>query len=126
MRRIFRLFGRLASSSLPAALPSWTPTPEQRRVMLELLSRIGLDIVAEARGPVPLMTFGRQMLDRLGPQQLRPFGPLTQLQFADGLKTVIREMDHDRLRVLSPTDFPGVGYIFNAREPDTWPVRSSR
>ena len=95
--------------------------------MLELLSRIGLDIVAEARGPVPLTTFGRRMLERLGPQQLQPFGLLTQLQFADGLKVVIREMGHDRLRVMAPpTDFPGVGYIFNASDPDTWPVRTSR
>ena len=124
MRRIFRLFGRLAA--LPPAPPPWTPTPEQRRLMLDLLSRIGLDIVAEARGPVPLTTFGRRVFERLGPNQLRPFGPLTQLQFADGLKAVIRDMAHDRLRVLSPTDFPGVGYIFNASDPDTWPVRTSR
>jgi hypothetical protein len=95
--------------------------------MLDLLSRIGLDIVAEARGPVPLATFGRRVLERLGPQQLDPFGPLSHLQFADGLKVVIREMGHDRLRVMAPpTDFPGVGYIFNASDTDTWPIRSSR
>jgi hypothetical protein len=124
MRRLFRFFLR-ADAAAPAA-PPWEPSAEQRRVMLELLSRIGLDIVSEARGPVPLVTFGRRVFDRLGPQQLRPFGPVTQLQFADGLKAVIRDMADDRLRVMSPTDFPGVGYIFNATDPDTWPVRTSR
>jgi hypothetical protein len=124
MRRIFRLFAR--SAALPPAPPPWEPSPAQRQLMLDLLSRIGLDIVAEARGPVPLTTFGRRVLERLGPHHLRPFGPLTQLQFADGLKAVIRDMAHDRLRVMSPTNFPGVGYIFNASDPDTWPVRTSR
>jgi hypothetical protein len=126
MRRIFRFFWRASADLPPAPPPPWTPTAEQRRLMLELLSRIGLDIVAEARGPVPLVTFGRRVLDRLGPQQLRPLGPVTQLQFADGLKSLIRDMAHDELRVMSPSDFPGVGYIFNAADPETWPVRTSR
>jgi len=39
---------------------------------------------------------------------------------------VIKEMGDERLRVLSPTDFAGVGYIYNAEDPETWPVRSSR
>ena len=122
MHRFFNWFHK----SSVAPIESWQLSPEQHARLLELLSDIGLRIVAEARGPVPLTTFGRRMLERLGPQQLRPFGPLTQLQFADGLKAVIREMDHDRLRVISPTDFPGVGYIFNASDPDTWPLRTSR
>ena len=39
---------------------------------------------------------------------------------------VIREMRHDRLQVMSPSEFLGVGYVYNAHDPDTWPVRSSR
>ena len=48
-----------------------------------------------------------------------------QRVFADALKRVIREMDHERLRVMSPTDFIGVGYVYNAADPETWPIRSS-
>ena len=83
----------------------------------------GLRIVSEARGPVPLLTFGRRVLERLettSPQRV----PLPR--FADALKRVIRDMQHERLRIMSPSDFPGVGYVYNAHDPETWPVRSSR
>ncbi len=122
MRRIFRLF-RPAEPVQP--VQPWMPSADQRRQLLALLSEIGLDIVTEARGPVPLTAFTRRVMERLGPQRQR-FGPMPQLQFADGLKAVIRSMEHDRLRIMSPSDFPGVGYVFNAKDPDTWPVRTSR
>ena len=122
MRRIFRLF---RPATAPTEPPPWTPSPEQREQLLAMLSEIGLHIVAEARGPVPLYAFTRRVMDRLGPARER-FGPMPQLQFAAGLKAVIRDMHHDRLKILSPTDFPGVGYVFNAQDPETWPVRTSR
>ena len=124
MRRIFRLFWP-AESTAPSQPQPGTLSPEQRLHLLELLSEVGLDVVAEARGPVPLATFGKRVLERIGPHEQR-FGLMPQLQFADGLKAVIRDMAHDRLRVMSPSDFPGVGYVFNATDPDTWPVRTSR
>jgi hypothetical protein len=34
-------------------------------------------------------------------------------------------MQHDQLRVMSPTTMVGVGYVFNAADPNTWPVKSS-
>jgi len=100
----------------------WQLSPAQQRQVLDLLSDIGLHIVHQARGPVPLLTFGRLMLEELGPAGAPAF-PLAQ--FADALKHVIRDMRHDRLRVMSPSDFPAVGYVYNAQDPETWPVRSS-
>ena len=117
MRRFLHLFHR--ERPLPA--PTWHLSPHQREQLLRLLSEIGLRIVNDARGPVPLLTFGRQMLDRLETHQPIPL-PL----FADALKRVIRDMGHDRLRIMSPSDFVGVGYIYNAEDPETWPVRTSR
>jgi len=102
---------------------AWHLTPDQQRQVLDLLSDIGLHIVRDARGPVPLLSFGRQVLERLGPADA-PSYPLPE--FADALKRVIRDMRHDRLRVMSPSDFPGVGYVYNAQDRETWPVRSSR
>jgi LmbE family N-acetylglucosaminyl deacetylase len=120
MRRIIRMFFRTDDPPPP---PRWNLSSEQHRHLLELLSEIGLGIVSAARGPVPLLTFGRCVLERLGPRRMALI-PLPE--FADALKRVIREMQHDRLRVMSPSDFPGVGYVYNATDPDTWPVRTSR
>ena len=94
----------------------------EHQELLDLLSRIGLDIVREARGPVPLMTFGRRVLDRLNGSE----APVTLPHFTDALKRVLRELPGDRLRTMAPSDFVGVGYVYNAEDPDTWPVRSSR
>ena len=124
MRRIIELF-RPAKPQVR----KWHLTPEQHRQVLELLSEIGLGIVDEARGPVPLMTFGRRVLERLdtwgSPGQSTQGGrPVPLPHFADALKRVIRDMQHDRLRVMSPTDFIGVGYVYNAQDPETYPFRS--
>ena len=124
MRRIIEFF----RPAKPQVRP-WHLTPEQHRQVLELLSEIGLGIVEEARGPVPLMTFGRRVLERLDtwqiPGQPQVARPIPLPHFADALKRVIRDMQHDRLRVMSPTDFVGVGYVYNAQDPDTYPVRSA-
>lgn len=121
MRRIMRLFFR----DEPPPVQPWNLSAQQHRQLLDLLSEIGLNIVEEARGPVPLMTFGRRVLERLDMTRSpdRPVPPLPH--FADALKKVIRDMRHDRLRVMSPTDFVGVGYVYNAQDPDTYPVRSA-
>ena len=119
MRRILRLFRR---DDAPPPKP-FPLTAEQHRLLLELLGEIGLNIVREARGPVPLLTFGRRVLERLEARRPEPV-PLPH--FADALKRVIRDMGHERLRVMSPSDFPGVGYVYNAHDPETWPVRTSR
>jgi hypothetical protein len=118
MRRIFSFLWRPES---PAA-PTWSLSDTQRREVLALLSELGLGIVRDARGPVPLLKFGRAVLDRL--ELTRP-NRVPLPDFADALKQVIREMHHEELRVMSPTQMIGVGYVFNAADPDTWPVKSS-
>jgi len=120
MRRILRLFFREA----PVATSAWSLSEQQRREVLELLSEIGLGIVAEGRGPVPLMKFGQRVLERLETNPPRK-QPIPLPHFADALKRVILDMGHDRLRVMSPTDFLGVGYVYNAEDPETWPYRGS-
>jgi hypothetical protein len=120
MRRIISLFFKANEPPPPIR---WNLSPDQHRHLLELLSEIGLGIINEARGPVPLLVFGQRVLERLGPRRMAMI-PLPD--FADALKRVIRDMQHERLRVMSPSDFPGVGYVFNAEDPDTWPVRTSR
>jgi hypothetical protein len=119
MRQIFRFFWR---RDTPAA-PAWTLSDAQRKELLALLSELGLSIVREARGPVPLLTFGRAVLDRL--ELTRP-GRIPLPDFADALKRVIADMEHEQLRVLSPTEMVGVGYVFDVKDPETWPVRTSR
>jgi hypothetical protein len=119
MRRIFGFLHR--NRMRPVEV--WALTPDQRGRLLGVLSEIGLGIVSEARGPVPLLQFGRSVLERLeGDQAARV--PLPD--FADALKRVICEMEDEKLRVMSPTQFVGVGYVYNAVDPQTWPVRSSR
>jgi hypothetical protein len=120
MRRILRFVFGPDEQQPPRP---WEMSPEQYRQVMALLSEIGLGIVQEARGPVPLLTFGRRVLERL---EARRNEPVPLHHFADALKRVIRNMQHDRLRVMSPTDFVGVGYVYNAQDPETWPVRSGR
>ena len=119
MRRIFRFFWRPRAASTPA----WSLSEDQRAELLSLLSQLGLQIVRDARGPVPLLAFGRAVLDRL--ELTRP-GRVPLPDFADALKRVIAEMEHEQLRVLSPTEMVGVGYVFDVKDPETWPVPTSR
>ena len=117
MRRVFWFWrGRHEQPQV-----AWHLSEQQHEQLLKLLSELGLQIVGEARGPVPLLTFGRRVLEQLNPG---PSAAVPLPHFADALKHVIRDMDHDRLRVMSPTDFLGVGYVYNASDPDTWPFKS--
>ncbi|HEY7086762.1 MAG TPA: hypothetical protein VH518_01655 [Tepidisphaeraceae bacterium] len=128
MRRILRLL--FSEQPPPPPVRLWQFTPQQQRDLLEVLGDIGVRIVAEARGPVPLMTFGRRVFERLDQMQAESLSAPRSVSlphFADALKRVILDMQHDRLRVLAPsTDFIGVGYVYNVQDPRTWPVRSSR
>ena len=118
MRRVFWIRPRRVKT--PADI--WFLPDHQYRQLLDLLSRIGLHIVDEARGPVPLLTFGRRVLEYLDGGGS---GSVPLPHFADALKRIIRDMGHDRLKVMSPTDFVGVGYVYNAEDPETWPIRST-
>jgi hypothetical protein len=119
MRRILGFWHRRGEMR---PVETWRLSLEQRQRLLGVLSEIGVGIVSEARGPVPLLSFGRRVLERLeGRTDAVPLA-----HFADALKRVIGEMGDERLRVMSPTDFLGVGYVYNACDPETFPIRSSR
>ncbi len=119
MKRIFNFFWRREAP----VVPSFSLSSDQRAELLSLLSELGLRIVRDAKGPVPLLKFGRAVLDRL--ELTRP-GRVPLPDFADALKRVIADMEHEQLRVLSPTEMIGVGYVFDLKDPETWPVRTSR
>jgi hypothetical protein len=125
MRRIIRLFFPTYAQQAPTP---YVMSAAQHRQILELLERIGRDIVAEQRGPVPLLPFARRVLERLGQAPSRRFvEPVPLPHFADALKRIIRDdLGGAPLRVMSPSDFPGVGYVFLAHDPETWPVQTSR
>jgi hypothetical protein len=43
------------------------------------------------------------------------------------VKATLSTIDHDRLRVLAPpARGTGAGYVYDAADPDAWPVRASR
>lgn len=123
MRRILGFWHRRQEMR---PVEAWRLTAEQRRRLLGVLSEIGIGIVSEARGPVPLLSFGRRVLERLEGGRADGVGGVPLPHFADALKRVIGEMADERLRVMSPTDFLGVGYVYNACDPETFPIRSSR
>src|SRR4051812_48133404 len=83
MKRIFTFFWRPKASAAPA----FTLDDAQRQELLTLISQMGLQIIRESRGPVPLIAFGRAVLDRL--QLTRP-GRVPLPDFADALKRIIK------------------------------------
>ena len=118
MRRIF-LFWRPRPQQ---AAEAWALSPDQHRQVINLIADMGLSIVNEARGPVTLLTFGKRVMERLASDRQLFAVPLPE--FADALKKVIRDMGDRNLRIMSPSDFPGVGYVYNLSDPETWPVNS--
>jgi hypothetical protein len=88
-------------------------------VLTESLVELGLEIVSEVRGPMRLWDFSRRLGRRLG----MPPVPLTDL--SDAVKATLSRIDDPRLRILAP-GMQGVGYVYDAADPDSWPVRASR
>ena len=90
-------------------------------VLSESLVDLGLQIVREVRGPMRLWEFSWRLGDRLG----MPPMPLSEI--SDAVKATLLTIDHQRLRVLAPPGRgTGAGYVYDAADPDAWPVRSSR
>ena len=92
-------------------------------VMSESLVRLGLQIVHEVRGPMRLWDFSR----RLGSRLNMPAMPLSQL--SDAVRATLSTIDDQRLRILAPgsrAGGTGAGYVYDAADPDSVPVRSSR
>jgi len=88
-------------------------------VLSQTLVELGLEIVGEVRGPMRLWDFSRRLGRRLG----MPPVPLSDL--SDAVKATISQIDNPRLRILAP-GMTGVGYVYDAADPESWPVRASR
>ena len=88
-------------------------------VLSDSLVELGLQIVSEVRGPMRLWDFSRRLGRRLG----MPPVPLTDL--SDAVKATLSHIDDPRLKILSP-GMQGVGYVYDAADPDSRPIRASR
>ena len=88
-------------------------------ILSDSLVELGLQIVSEVRGPMRLWDFSY----RLGRRLNMPPLPLTDL--SDAVKATLARIDDPRLKVLAP-GMQGVGYVYDAADPDSRPVRASR
>jgi hypothetical protein len=83
------------------------------------LAELSLTIVREVRGPMRLWDFARRLEEHLGMPRL----PTAAL--CDAVKTALQNINDPRVAILC-TSMPGVGYVYDARDPDARPVRASR
>jgi hypothetical protein len=88
-------------------------------LLAESFVELGLQIVSEVRGPMRLWEFSHRLGLRLG----MPPVPLTDL--SDAVKATLSQIDDPRLKVLAP-GMPGVGYVYDAADPESRPLRCSR
>ena len=102
-------------TDVPLLAPGFDPGNDLSRTLVDL----GLEIVHEVRGPMRLWDFARRLEKRLGMPRL-PAGELSET-----LKATLERIDDPRLGVLA-TSMPGVGYVYDTRDPDARPVRASR
>jgi hypothetical protein len=93
--------------------------PVDAGVLSETLVELGLQIVGEVRGPMRLWDFSRRLGRRLG------MPPLPLADLSDAVKATLSRIDDPRLRILAP-DMQGVGYVYDATDPESHPVRASR
>ena len=100
--------------SLPAG-----PDADLPAVVAASLVDLSLSIVRESRGPMRLWDFARRLETRLG----MPRTPTGEL--CNAVKAALERINDPRVAVLA-TSMPGVGYVYDANDPDAKPVRSSR
>jgi len=113
--------GDAISDVSPAGLQSPAAGADVYRILSESLVDLGLQIVREVRGPMRLWEFSWRLGSRLG----MPPMPLSEI--SDAVKATLSTIDHQRLRILAPPGRDtGAGYVYDAADPDAWPVRSSR
>ena len=104
--------------SIPGAKAAASGQPIDEQLLADSLVELGLQIVSEVRGPMRLWDFSRRLGRRLG----MPALPLTDL--SDAVKATLSQIDDPRLKVLAP-GMQGVGYVYDAADPDSRPIRSS-
>jgi hypothetical protein len=80
---------------------------------------LSLSIVREVRGPMRLWDFAQRLESRLGMPRT-PTGTL-----CDAVKNALEQINDPRLAILA-TSMAGVGYVYDANDPDAKPVRASR
>ena len=114
-------FGRWQLGDAVYASPqaAQTISPIDAAILSDTFVRLGLQIVGEVRGPMRLWDFSRRLGRRLGMPPL----PLTEL--SDAVKTTLSQIDDPRLRILAP-GMAGVGYVYDAADPESHPIRASR
>ena len=88
-------------------------------ILSDSFVELGLQIVSEVRGPMRLWDFSRRLGRRLN------MPPLSLAELSDAVKATLAQIDDPRLKVLAP-GMQGVGYVYDAADPDSRPVRASR
>jgi hypothetical protein len=107
-------------------VPGGAATPDAvYGVMSESLVELGLQIVHEVRGPMRLWDFSRRLGTRLG------MPPMSLSELTSAVGATLSTIGDERLRILTPGSRSGcygtgAGYVYDAADPDSWPVRSSR
>jgi len=88
------------------------------RLLLRSVLACGNAMLQGARAPIPLYRFAKSVAATLNLSSRVP-----TLELCNALKVLLAAMDDDSIRILSPTDFPGVGYVYDQANSETWPVR---
>ena len=86
--------------------------------LTDWLVEVGLEIVHEVEGPMRLWDFSQRLRQRLRMPAIPPG------RLCDAVKAALKRTDDPRLRVLAP-GMDGAGYVWDAEDPDSWPVRHS-
>jgi len=95
--------------------------PSQDEQLGIAVTFIGLRLVKEARAPLPLWRFSQRLAAEAG---VRSSADLARL--SDSVKLLLIKTNHPRLAVTQSSSTPGVGYVYDRADPETWPVKSSR
>ena len=113
-----------AAAGMPVEYAPLTDAPLKglspgQAALARALVTLGLQIVHEERGPMRLWDFARRLRGRLR------MAPVPLAEWCDAVKATLARIDHPRLRLLAP-GMTGVGYVYDAADPDSVPIRSSR
>jgi len=114
-------FGRWQAGGylLPGAKALASGKPIDDLLLADSFVELGLQIVSEVRGPMRLWDFSHRLGRRLGMPPL----PLSDL--SDAVKATLAQIDDPRLKILAP-GMSGVGYVYDAADPESRPLRCSR
>ncbi len=88
------------------------------RLLQKSLVACGKAMLKGASAPLPLYRFARSVAASMNLSRAIP-----TLQLCDALKSLLVAMDDESIRILSPTDLPGVGYVYDQANSETWPIR---